>query len=88
MANDRCASGGCLCGAVRFVAEGEPYRVGLCHCLDCRKHGGAPFGAFAIFPAGRVAFSGAPPAVHASSAHGRRCFCSRCGSTVFCRDEG
>ena len=39
------SSGGCACGAVRFVAEGEPYRVGLCHCLDCRKQYGAPFGA-------------------------------------------
>jgi hypothetical protein len=41
------SNGGCACGAVRFVAEGEPYRVGLCHCFDCRKQHGAPFGAFA-----------------------------------------
>ena len=77
MASDRRTTGGCLCGAVRFVAEGEPYRVGLCHCLDCRKHGGAPFGAFAIFPAERVSFSGDTPATYASSAHGRRRFCRR-----------
>ncbi|HMR33688.1 MAG TPA: GFA family protein [Geminicoccaceae bacterium] len=88
MASDRGITGGCLCGAVRFVAEGRPYRVGLCHCLDCRKHGGAPFGAFAVFPAERVGFSGDAPAAYASSAHGRRFFCRRCGSTVFCRDEG
>ncbi len=31
-------TGGCLCGNVRIVASGLPYRVGLCHCLDCRKH--------------------------------------------------
>ncbi|MCC2112140.1 MAG: GFA family protein, partial [Hyphomicrobiales bacterium] len=30
-------TGGCLCRNVRFVASGRPYRVGLCHCLDCRK---------------------------------------------------
>src|SRR5688572_17043216 len=35
-------TGGCLCGNVRIVASGLPYRVGLCHCLDCRKHHGAP----------------------------------------------
>jgi hypothetical protein len=79
-------TGGCLCGAVRFVAEGEPYRVGLCHCLDCRKHGGAPFGAFAMFPAERVTFSGDMSATYASSA--RRRFCRSCGSPVFDRDEG
>ncbi len=36
-------TGGCLCGNVRIVAKGRPYRVGLCHCLDCRKHHGAIF---------------------------------------------
>lgn len=30
-------TGGCLCDAVRIVAAGAPYRVGLCHCLYCRK---------------------------------------------------
>ena len=41
-------AGGCLCGDVRFVAAGRPYRVGLCHCLDCRKHHGALFYAGAV----------------------------------------
>ncbi len=40
-------TGGCLCGNVRIVAQGAPYRVGLCHCLDCRKH---HKGASAMFP--------------------------------------
>ncbi len=43
-------TGGCLCGNIRFVASGRPYRVGICHCLDCRKHHGALFHASAIFP--------------------------------------
>ena len=43
-------TGGCLCGTVRCVATGAPYRVGICHCLDCRKHHGALFHASAIFP--------------------------------------
>ena len=43
------ATGGCLCGLVRFVATGEPYRVGVGHCMDCRKHHGALFHASAIF---------------------------------------
>ena len=36
-------TGGCLCGNVRIVAIGRPCRVGLCHCLGCRKHHGAIF---------------------------------------------
>lgn len=51
-------TGGCLCGDVRFQASGEPYRVGLCHCLDCRKIHGALFHASAIFPEDAVTISG------------------------------
>ncbi len=43
-------TGGCLCGSVRIVASGRPYRVGVCHCLDCRTHRGTLFHASAIFP--------------------------------------
>lgn len=72
-------TGGCLCGDVRIVASGRPYRVGLCHCLDCRKHHGALFHASAIFPKDAVAISGA------THAYAGRHFCPRCGSTVFGR---
>jgi len=71
------ARGGCLCGAVRFVARGEPYRVGICHCLDCRKHHGALFFAAAIFPEAAVTIEG-----ETRDYRGRH-FCPRCGSSVF-----
>jgi len=71
--------GGCLCGAVRLVARGAPQRVGICHCLDCRKHHGALFYAAAIFEAGAVTISG-----ETSQYRGRH-FCPRCGSSVFAR---
>jgi hypothetical protein len=51
-------TGGCLCGNVRVVASGLPYRVGLCHCLDCRKHHGALFHASAVFPQDAVTIDG------------------------------
>lgn len=72
--------GGCLCGDIRFEASGHPYRVGLCHCLDCRKHHGALFHASAIFPVGAVTIKG-----EAAEYEGR-CFCARCGSPVFARE--
>ena len=51
-------TGGCLCGNVRIVASGLPYRVGLCHCLDCRKHHGALFHTSAVFPQDAVTIEG------------------------------
>ena len=51
-------TGGCLCGNVRIVASGLPYRVGICHCLDCRKHHGALFHASAVFPQDAVTIDG------------------------------
>lgn len=70
-------TGGCLCGDVRLLATGRPYRVGLCHCLDCRKHHGALFHASAIFPQAAVQVEGEP------RAYAGRHFCPRCGSSVF-----
>lgn len=51
-------SGGCLCGDVRLSVTGAPNRVGICHCLDCRKHHGALFFAAAVFPQDAVAIEG------------------------------
>ena len=50
--------GGCLCGAVRFEVTGAPYRVGVCHCLDCRKAQGTPFRFYAVYPADQVKLTG------------------------------
>jgi hypothetical protein len=72
-------TGGCLCGAVRIVAEGQPFRVGLCHCMDCRKHHGALFYGAAIFPQDAVTVTG-----ETRDWQGRH-FCPRCGSPVFGR---
>lgn len=70
-------TGGCLCGSVRIVVSGRPYRVGLCHCLDCRKHHGALFYAAAIFPQAAVSITGE------THEYAGRHFCPRCGSSVF-----
>jgi hypothetical protein len=72
-------TGGCLCGAVRLEMSGEPYRVGICHCLDCRKHHGAVFSTFAVFAADAVAVTGE------TRSYGDRSFCPVCGSSLFSR---
>ncbi|QXH33035.1 GFA family protein [Pseudomonas muyukensis] len=72
-------TGRCLCGQLRIEARGEPRRVGLCHCLDCRKHHGALFGASAMFAEDAVQVTGE------ATAYAGRHFCPRCGSSVFAR---
>jgi len=53
--------------------------VGLCHCLDCRKHHGALFYAAAVFPEDAVKIDGE------TRSYDGRFFCPRCGSSVFAR---
>jgi len=72
-------TGGCLCGNLRIVTVGQPYRVGICHCLDCRKHHGALFYAAAVFPQDAVTIEGE------TAEYAGRHFCPRCGSSVFSR---
>lgn len=73
---------GCLCGKVRITATGRPNRVGLCHCMDCRKHHGALFYAAAIFPEAAVSIEGN------TRDYAGRFFCPECGSPVFGRSAG
>lgn len=72
-------TGGCLCGDIRFSISGAPYRVGLCHCLDCRKHTGSLFHTLAVFPESTVTVEG-----ETRDYNGRN-FCPRCGSSVYGR---
>lgn len=74
-------TGGCLCRRVRFEASGDPYRVGVCHCLDCRKHHGALFHASAIFPESAVIIEGE------TNSYEGRYFCPNCGSSVFSKSK-
>jgi len=78
--------GGCACGAVRFEAAGEPKRVGICHCLACRKKHGSVLNAFAVFGMDEVHIEG-PTDAWANSAHGREHSCRTCHSPVYYLDE-
>lgn len=74
-------SGGCACGAVRLKARAEPLRIGLCHCMTCRKAHAAAFNPFIVFKAEAVEVSGRPLSWFSSPGYDRR-FCGDCGSRV------
>ena len=78
-------TGGCLCGAVRYEGA-TPYNVTHCHCLDCRRAGGAPFVTWASFGLDDFRFiQGSPKEVHWA---GRiRSFCPECGTQVTFRSS-
>lgn len=73
--------GGCLCGAVRFEARGEPFETSYCHCRMCQRSSGAPAQVGASFPPDAVTWS-TPPAAYRSSAAAERLFCPACGSQM------
>ena len=74
-------SGSCQCGKVRYVAEGEPILVALCHCSMCRRAHAAPMVAWAMFEQERVRFDG-ERAIHASTPGVGRGFCASCGTQI------
>jgi hypothetical protein len=79
-------SGGCLCGALRYEAEGAPKYMGHCYCEDCRKASGSGFISFMGFAAGAVRFTGETLKFASEAANGGnavRNSCPVCGSLVF-----
>jgi len=76
MSNDTRRSGSCLCGGVQFSVIGDPLRVGLCHCKDCRKTSGSAYSAFAVWPIEAFETTGIV------TSYGGRSFCPTCGGRV------
>jgi hypothetical protein len=76
----------CSCEQLRLVAEGEPIRVSICHCLACQRRTGSVFGVQARFDAERVRTEGRYSEYVRVSDEGEArsfYFCPDCGTTVF-----
>jgi hypothetical protein len=86
MSNTKVYVGGCLCGAVRYEARGDPMDQGYCLCRDCRKASGSGFVPFLSFLPSSVRISGETRHSIAKSLRGGeavRNHCATCGGLVF-----
>lgn len=85
----RIYKGGCLCGNIRFEAEGPPQKSHTCSCKMCQRHTGAVTVHWAEFPASRLRWTGegGTPRTWRSSSHSSRAFCGACGSTLGAIDD-
>jgi hypothetical protein len=75
----------CSCGQLAAVCTGDPVRVSVCHCLDCKRRSGSAFSNNARFPEDRVTFQGRSKEYTRISDAGSRVsyfFCPECGTTV------
>jgi hypothetical protein len=76
----------CSCGALNVTCSGEPVRVSVCHCIECQRRTGAPFGQQARWPSERVTLAGPSTEFARTGDSGgtiRFHFCPTCGSTVY-----
>jgi hypothetical protein len=79
-------AGGCLCGALRYEADGEPRYTGHCYCVDCQKASGSGFIPFMGFASSAVRVTGEARQFVSKALNGgdaTRNFCAACGSLVF-----
>src|ERR1700745_2107648 len=80
--------GGCYCGSLRYVAEGEPMMKGQCHCRECQYvSGGAPH-LFLLMPAAGFRYTKGTPKGYsrADLEHPvTREFCPECGTHLITR---
>ena len=81
--------GSCLCGGVKYEAEGPVTVIARCHCVQCRKASGAEFATNGnVEEKGfRIVAGKELLASYESSPGKARVFCGRCGSPLFKRDD-
>jgi hypothetical protein len=84
-------TGGCLCGAVRYEASGEPIITGHCQCLDCRKSSGSGHCTHVAMMDSGFTVTGTVKLYDKPADSGNivsRGFCPDCGAPLFSRNRG
>ena len=81
----------CRCGQLRANVTGEPVRVSVCHCLNCKKRSGSAFAVQARWPPDQVSIEGESKTFVMVADSGNSAtfhFCPDCGSDVYYVNDG
>lgn len=84
-------TGQCLCGAVKYEADGDIMMQGNCHCTDCRQSSGSTFGTLLFMAEKDVKVTGEVKSFEHSVDSGNALvkeFCPTCGSQMFGKNKG
>jgi hypothetical protein len=83
--------GSCHCGAIRFEADGDPQKAGVCHCTDCQSLTGSAFSLFFQVPCEGFKLTSGQPKIYVKTAEsGNRraqAFCANCGTRLWAAAE-
>jgi len=83
-------SGSCMCGNIKFEADGDPTFSGNCHCEDCRKSSGAAYSTFVFMNKEDVKLTGKTSSYQHTADSGNvltKHFCGQCGSPSYTENE-
>jgi len=83
--------GGCYCGALRYVAEGDPMMKAQCHCRECQYLTGGSPNVFIAMPIPTFKYTKGTPKQFSRKDLERpvtREFCAECGTHVVTRPQG
>ena len=79
-------TGQCLCGDIKFEADGDIAMMGNCHCTDCQQVSGSAYGTLIFMKESDVAISGEVKSFSHQVDSGNSLvkeFCPNCGSQMF-----
>lgn len=83
--------GGCYCGQLRYVAEGEPIMKAQCHCRECQYISGGSANVLIGMPAAGFSYTKGEPKSFSRTDLANpaaREFCPNCGTHVLTRSPG
>jgi hypothetical protein len=82
----------CQCGNLTAtIDDGADAMTIMCHCIDCQKRSGSPFGVMAYYPDNKVRIGGEAREYSRPTDAGNTFttgFCPTCGSTLYGKASG